>query len=75
MPALPARAIPSPSSEPDPDRMSGSQVRPAPADAEPGPPEGSNLSADVEAALARLFGRGPGRAATAGRHPEEAGDR
>ncbi|MBL7502567.1 hypothetical protein I6A84_25145 [Frankia sp. CNm7] len=42
-----------------------------------GPPlaVGSDLAADVEAALARMFGRGPGRTATSGSPADEADDR
>ncbi|MDT3438023.1 MULTISPECIES: hypothetical protein [unclassified Pseudofrankia] len=68
---LPAGAIPSPAGEPEPDQVGDGQL----GGIEPSPPAGSDLAADVEAALARVFGRGPGQTATADRRPREAGDR
>gem|GEM_PF-430819 len=75
---LPAGAIRSPSGEPDPGRTGGSQAASGPAsgdsagEAGPRPTGGTDLAADVEAALARMFGRGPSRTTTAARRPDEA---
>ncbi|WP_076818682.1 hypothetical protein [Pseudofrankia asymbiotica] len=75
VPGLLASAIPSPAGEPEADLAGHGQPGAAPAGAEPGLPAGSDLTADVEAALARMFGRGPGGTSTAARRPREAGDR